>query len=326
MDPIPVYHRILVPTDFSPCSDAALRQATWLARTSGARMTLVHVLSNVRRLVETASYQARVDFLYGEGTTFRKEVQQASESRLKELASKIADSGIAVSFKTLLGVPYAEITRTVMDEASDLVLMGTRGMSAWKQFLLGSTAQRLIRTCPASLWVTKAEHVEPPNVVLAATDFSDVSRRAVQQAISVARQAHAKLHLVHVIDSTEFPVEILTHSSTAEPILRAAEEDAQHRLQELITSLGIGQDELECHMVNGAPWHEVATLATEVKADLVVLGTVGRSGIRGAILGNTAERVLHVCDCSLLVVKPEGFESPVLPPIGSHESRNEKGK
>jgi nucleotide-binding universal stress UspA family protein len=323
MNSTSIYQRILVATDFSPCSDAALRQAIWWAGKSGGSLTLVHVLPNIRHLVESASYQARVDFLYAEGNEFRKEVQEVSESRLKTLASKIAEHGISVSYKTLLGAPYAEITRLVMEQSNDLVLMGTHGMSGWKQFLLGSTSQRLIRTCPAPVWVVKAEHVEPPKIVLAATDFSEVSRRAAREALGIARQAAAKLHLVHVIDATEFPAEFLTHLSTAGAIWQEVKEDAQHRFQELITSLGTTQDQVECHIANGAPWHEVARLAADIHAELVVLGTVGRSGLKGVLMGNTAEQVLSVCDCSILAVKPEDFVSPVLPPVVFHQSHNE---
>lgn len=317
MNEAPVYRRILVAIDFSSYSDAALNQAVFLARKIGASLTLVHVLPNVRSLLESATYAARVDFLYGQGNVFRAEVQQKSESQLKVLASELEANGLVVSYKTLLGAPYAEITRLVIAEKFDLVLIGTRGHSAWKQFLLGSTSQRLIRTCPASVWVVKAEDVDPPKIVLAATDFSDVGRRAVQEGLAIARQTDAAFHLVHVIDVTEFPQEILVNASWAEPIRREIEEETRHRLKELISSPGVEVDVENCHMVHGAPWHEVGKLASEIHADLIVLGSVGRSGLRGAVLGNTAERVLHTCDCSILTVKPDGFVSPVLPPLNA---------
>lgn len=311
----PVYHRILVATDFSSCSDSALKQAVGLAQKSAGHITLVHVLPNLRRLVETASYKARADYLYGDGAQFRKEVEEASETRLKALAADLGSQGISVSYKTLIGSPYAEITRLVMEDGSDLVITGTRGISGWKQFMLGSTAQKLIRTCPVPVWVVKAEHFAPPKIVLAATDFSEGSHRAAEEALSVARQTAAKLHLVHVIDEAEFPIEILSNASTASSMWRDVREEVESRFQKLVSELGATSDEIICHTVNGAPWHEVSKLAAELQAELLVLGTVGRSGLQGVLIGNTVERVLQTCDCSILAVKPTGFVTPVLPPI-----------
>lgn len=317
MKSTPAYRRILVATDFSSCSDAALKQAVRLAQKSAGHITLVHVLPNLRRLVETASYKARADYLYGDGEKFRQEVEQASEARLKATASDVGSEGISVSHKSLIGSPYAEITRLVMEDGSDLVMTGTRGNSGWKQFLVGSTAQKLIRTCPVPVWVVKADHVAPPKIVLAATDFSEGSHRATEEALSVARQTGAKLHLVHVIDEAEFPIEILSNASSAGSMWDDVRADVESRFGQLVSELGATSEEITCHTVNGAPWHEVSKLAAELQAELLVLGTVGRSGLQGVLIGNTVERVLQTCDCSILAVKPTGFVTPVLPPIGT---------
>ena len=65
----------------------------------------------------------------------------------------------------------------------------------------------------------------------------------------------------------------------------------------------------------GTPWLEIVQEAQRLRTDLLVLGTVGRSGIKGLLLGNTANRVLGTCDCNLLTVKPAGFVSPIEPPF-----------
>jgi nucleotide-binding universal stress UspA family protein len=68
---------------------------------------------------------------------------------------------------------------------------------------------------------------------------------------------------------------------------------------------------MQPHLSWGTPWKEINRLATEQSIDLITMGTVGRSGIRGLFLGNTAEKVLNACDCSILTLKPAGFISPI---------------
>lgn len=311
------YSRILVAVDFSPYTEATVKHAVWLARKCSASITLVNALPNLRHLVESASYPGKVDFLYGEGTDFLREVERESEGRLRKLVSDINADDLRVSFKTVLGAPYAEISRLVMDEGYDLVIAGTRGLSAWKQFFLGSTSHQLIRNCPSSVWIDRAEHVEPPKVVLAAIDFSDVSRRAALESLKIAQQAAAEFHLAHVIDSTELPEATLYKNSWGNSVRNKVEEEAVVRLSEFTVSLGTDPEKVHTHLVSGAPWHDIGLIAEEVNADLIAIGTVGRSGISGVLLGNTAERVLNTCKCSILTVKPADFVSPVLPPIAS---------
>jgi universal stress protein E len=68
---------------------------------------------------------------------------------------------------------------------------------------------------------------------------------------------------------------------------------------------------LTLSLAPGIAWQLIRTTARRVGADVIVMGSVGRSGISGLLIGNTAEKVLHAADASVLIVKPDGFESPV---------------
>ena len=230
----PGYQHILVATDFSSHADAALKQAVWLARQSGAKITLAHTLPDLRRAVHSVSYQAKMDLLYGEGSVFQREVRQASDDKLCQMVVDLNAADLDVKIKTLLGTPYAEIIHATQEEGYDLVLAGTRGLAAWEQFFVGSTAKRLIRKCPSSVWIVKAEHVGPPKVVLAATDFSDVSRRAVLEGLRIAQHASAEFHLLHVIDSMDVPDEILSGIPDFGSLRREINDDAERRFDEFL--------------------------------------------------------------------------------------------
>jgi nucleotide-binding universal stress UspA family protein len=84
-------------------------------------------------------------------------------------------------------------------------------------------------------------------------------------------------------------------------------------LEAFLDSLGADRKQIQMHLSWGVPSQEIQRMSQHRGADLIVIGTVGRSGIRGVLLGNTAEKVLDTCDCSILTVKPDDFVSPIEP-------------
>ena len=89
--------------------------------------------------------------------------------------------------------------------------------------------------------------------------------------------------------------------------------EAKRRLDAFLESVPVDRTSIQAHIAYGVPWKEITRMANHLSADLVAIGTVGRSGIRGVLLGNTAEKVLSTCDCSILTVKPDDFVSPIHP-------------
>lgn len=302
------YKRILVAIDFSSHSEAAFLQAVWLARTQGASIVLVHTLPDLLKVAHRASALAKLDLLQGEGEIFEREVRQATDEKMRQLIRKHRADDLNIKVETLLGEPFVELIHAVQSEGYDLVLAGTRGMAGWKQFLVGSTASRLIRKCPASVWVVKDEHVGPPKVVLTATDFSTVGWKAVKRGALIAQHANAKIHLLHVIDEGDIPKSLFDNASRKE-----ISDSVEKRLYEGLESNGIDREQVNLHLSTGTPWQEVARLSRHLSVDLIAIGTVGRNGIPGLLLGNTAEKVLSTCDCSILAVKPDNFVSPIEP-------------
>ena len=309
------YRKILVAMDFSTHSQAALRQAVWVARQSGSKVVLAHCRPDLRKVVHSASTKAKLDLLLGEGDQFEREVREKTDHRMRQLIADIHATDLDIRCETLLGEPFVELIHAVQQEGYDLVLAGTRGLAAWQEFLIGSTAHRLVRKCPASVWVCKAEHIGCPKAVLAATDFSDVSQRAVMEGLKVAHQASAEFHLLHVIDSKDVPEDVISKVPDGSSLREEINEGAKHRLNEFLNSLDANGTRIHSHLSWGTPWQEIRRIAALQKVDLIAMGTVGRSGIKGVLLGNTAEKVLTTCDCSLLTVKPEGYESPISPPF-----------
>ena len=87
----------------------------------------------------------------------------------------------------------------------------------------------------------------------------------------------------------------------------------RQQFEELGSSANSAGVKLTKHLLWSSPAYDVVRMANELKADLIVVGTIGRRGVEGLLLGNTAESVLTHCDCDVLTVKPAGFVSPIKP-------------
>ena len=305
------FKNILVATDFSAFSNAALSQAVWLARQCRANLVLAHAIDDLRRAVHAMSYKAKLDLLSGEGELFQKEIRYISDQKLRYQIASMEASDVTINSETLLGEIFVEIIHAVQQEGYDLVITGTRGVSAWKQFFVGSTAKRLIRKCPSAVWIVKAEHVHAPKVILAPSDFSEVSRKAVLTGLWLAEKSGAEFHLVHVIDSRDVRDDLLEHIPSGSSVQDEINGKATERLNEFLESLGPSSVNIVPHLAWGYPWQEIGQIASKHNADLITMGTVGRSGVKGVLLGNTAERILDTCDCSILTVKPDDYVSPI---------------
>lgn len=148
-------------------------------------------------------------------------------------------------------------------------------------------------------------------MILAPSDFSDVSRKAVLKGLWVAEKSGAEFHLVHVIDSRDVHEDQLEHIPPGSSVRDEINQNATERLNEFLESLGPCSVNIESHLTWGYPWQEIGRIASKHNVDLIAMGTVGRSGVKGVLLGNTAERILDTCDCSILTVKPDDYVSPI---------------
>ena len=306
----PSFHKLLVAVDFSPASFAAIQQALWVATQTGATITLVNVLPNMRKSMQSASIDAKLDLLYGEGSVFHREVLGDAEKRLQQIVNNVAHPNLVIKHKVLLGEPITEICRLTQHGDYDLVFAGAHAMTVWKELFVGSTAKKLIHTCPAPVWIVRPEHVGQPAAILTATDFSPVSRIAIEVASNLAQLAHAQLHTMHVVDSADVPEDILSKVPEGKSLREEIYEATKNRLIEFLAPLG-AQVDIKPHLTWGTPWKEINRFANHLKADLLVVGSIGRSGIAGMLVGNTAEQLLTCCQSSLLTVKPENFVCPI---------------
>jgi nucleotide-binding universal stress UspA family protein len=136
--------------------------------------------------------------------------------------------------------------------------------------------------------------------ILVPTDFSEQSLDALAYAENIAEVTGAKLTLINVVEPVVLPVPLTTLAMDNDRIIRGT----NTKLKKLAAEHGIGADMLDRIVVSeGAAWNEIVRAARNLKCDLIVIATHGRSGLEHAFLGSTAERVIRHAHCPVLVVR-----------------------
>lgn len=141
--------------------------------------------------------------------------------------------------------------------------------------------------------------MSPFKHVLAATDFSETSRRALEVAVALAREPGVAITVVTTCEIPAYPDTTFTPVDLVTPLVDAAEA----RLAELMRGIHDVCPRAASRVRVGAAWEEILAAASEVGADLVVIGTHGRRGLAHALLGSVAERVVRMSPVPVLTVR-----------------------
>lgn len=308
---VPVFNKILAVTDFSDCARAALTEAVRLGQWTGAEVTLAHVIPLTRETMQGMA--ANPWYAAANVDEIEQRLRHGADERLKAEAAPLENNGVTVHVKTLWGTPFIEIIHAVQEAGYDLVVAGTRGLSPVSRFLAGSTATRLVRKCPCPVWIAKPRDGQELRSILAPVDFSQASQKSLQMAAALAAAAQATLHVLHVFaDDRDMEVLSLSPDSEQSQRQRMARRHAVESLEQFVNRMQLPLQP-SLHVERGVTWKRIVATSRRLEVDLTVMGTVGRGGVSGLLIGNTAEKILHAGDLPLLAVKPDGFVSPVEP-------------
>jgi len=139
--------------------------------------------------------------------------------------------------------------------------------------------------------------------ILVPVDFSDTSKKALQYAVPLAAAFDAEVVLVHVMEPFGLPPEM----GYLPPELAVSQQELEGSAREGLEKLRAGEigrrARTQVKVRVGVPWHEIISAANESNADLIILSTHGRTGLRHALLGSVAERVVRHAPCPVLVVR-----------------------
>lgn len=301
-----------------------MERAVTLAENNQARLTVVDVVEHVTAGIGMP-----------EGGPISVDLQAALVSAHEQGLETLVDpyrKRTEIEARVLAGVPFLEIIREVLRSDHDLVIKVPETRDFLDR-LFGSEDMHLLRKCPCPVWLIKPAKQKAYRRILAAVDVGDsyppeelASRRALRWQIlelasSLALSDFAELHVAHAWEPVaESALRGVLHTPEEKYIDYVEQERRDHAasldgLMHDVTG-DLGQDALDylkprTHLVKGSARKEISALAKQIEADLVVMGTVARTGVPGFIMGNTAETILNQIDCSVLAIKPPGFVTPV---------------
>lgn len=305
------FKNILYHADGNNPSAESLGRAVKLAQSNDAKLTIMDVIAESELTAEVERYHQ---------FDLQNLLRQRRLEQLENLVEPYNDDGLSMRIRVISGKPFIELIREIQRNDHDLLIKPphlTEGLT--ERLFYGSFDLHLLRKCPCPVWIDRPESAHPYRQILAAVDPMDESclelnRLILDLASSLAERESAELHVVH---AWQMPGESMLRSGRArisnaelENLLAETEQSHRKRLHDLVESY----DLKHTHLLKQKPAKAITSLANQFLADLIVMGTVGRTGLPGWIIGNTAEDVLQTTQASVLAVKPKGFVSPVTLP------------
>ncbi|MEM7722622.1 MAG: universal stress protein [Pseudomonadota bacterium] len=298
--------------------EVALTRAVALAKANGAALTLVDVIhaapGELAKLMATLPGRR--------GPEIEDDVIAYHRDRLAGLADTARGEGIEVSEAILQGSSFVEVIRMVLREGHDIVIKGAT-VAADDRGVMKGFDMHLLGKCPCPVWMLVGPEDGGCDRVLAAVDpepagdavRDKLDRLVLDLATSLGARDNARVDVIHCWFLPEERAlrhgrYTKTFAGEVDVLLDREESDARARVSALMADYPqLPQDRV--HVLKGNPGDVIADFAEREKSDLIVMGTVGRIGLSGFIMGNTAETILNRVQCSVIAVKPDGFVSPV---------------
>lgn len=315
---MPLFENILIGidpswTDTAPAELAAKCEPfLWgvrLAAATGGRLLFFSALNTGEEILWplTAEIRSRAC------DTAREAVQRL----LEHLVQEARQAGVQADCELAEGDAWREITKRVVHDHISLVIAGTRNLTAIPRMLIGGTSRRLVHVCPCPVLVARTDIGESLNCLLA-TDLKPSSNAALRLGLDVA--AALKNVYVHVMHVVHHELDDVCHiglpDAVQEDYRRTVRVHAEAQLRAQVEAIDASRalpDRIEIHVLDGldAPDVVIQQFIQAQAIGLMAIGTVGRSGMQGLMVGNTAERLLPQIHCSVLAVKPADYVCPI---------------
>lgn len=293
----------------NPIEDAesALKQALSISELANARITLIEVGRDISSsFVEAGIVSDRL----------REEILADRRKQTEALVQDLETSD-NIEVKLLTGTPFIEVTQEIIRGKYDLLIKPADGRGKIAR-LLGSNDMHLLRKCPCPVWIVKPTRKHKHKKIMAAVDpdpkqlNSDLNRQILELASSLSAHDKAELHVVAAWELWgQYALRSRQHHTELDKLRKDMKKASKNWLKELVAPFETDGLKLHTHLLEGHASEVILKEAKKRSVDLIVMGTVGRVGIPGYFMGNTAERILSDVGCSVLALKPSGFSSPI---------------
>ena len=281
--------RILAATDFSSRSDRALRRAGQLAKQLGGILTITHIVDDDQptHLIELES-------------------REAEKILAEQLRTWAELSDVECKIHVDVGDAFDGILRVAEIFSVDLIVMGSHRKRLLRDIFVGTSIERVIRTGSRPVLMVNRDATKAYRQILAAIDLSDASSHALATAKDLGLLEQCQVNVVHaftaVAKSTLYVAD--AKQSDIDKYVLAETRKAEAELQAFLDGSDYERLNATYILKEGDPYEAIAAAAKETNADIVLIGTHGRTGLAKIILGSVAERILSRLDIDILAVPP----------------------
>lgn len=309
-DKMEKYQNILVVIDPTTDEQKALKRAIEIASKTGATITAFLAIFDF-------SYEMTT-MLSGEEREMMRETVIADKAQwINQTIESIDTNGCEITTKVVWhNRPFESIVREVLTNGFDLVVKGTHRHDKIKSVIFTPTDWHILRKCPCPVLLVK-DHSWPENgKILAAINIGSdegehqqLNDKITSEALNMGSLIKADVHLVNSFPGTPVNIAIEIPEFNSSEYNTTMLKHHRDAMDEHAAKYQIAND----HAVveEGLPEDVIRNVAKRIDAELVVLGTIGRTGLSAAFIGNTAEHVIDRLNCDVLALKPEGYVSPL---------------
>jgi nucleotide-binding universal stress UspA family protein len=280
-----------------------------LARLNDARVSIVRV--EERSLVEELGAT-----LSGRFEELAAIAEKQAQTDLEQLIADPSWQGIDVSVSLLRGKGFIEVIKKVLRDGHDLVIK-EEGL----EHGIDQLAMRLVRKCPCPVWIIRRgggdfkRILGTVDIVTEHPEAQALNRKIVELTHSLAQREQGEAHFLHAW-RLEYEVMLRGPRFNVSPqeileMKNALSGERRTGLEELLQRSQITALDGHVHIREGESTEVISQALEELDIDVIVMGSVARSGIPGLLIGNRAEELLNSIKCTVLTVKPDDFISPV---------------
>lgn len=281
--------RILAATDFSTRSNRALRQAGLLAKASGTQLDIVHVVDDDQpaQMVEME----------------RREADQVLAEQMKAMAEL---SDVRCQAMVVVGDPFDGILRTAAASKADLIVMGQHRRQLLRDILVGTTIERVIRARSFPVLMVNNQAQQHYERILIAIDMSEPSANAIlvaKQARLITENRPTLLHAFQPLAKGKM-LAAGTARAAVDEYIASERERARIEVATFLAARGLDREQWPLRIEEGSAGEVLSRSVREMRADLLVMGTRGRSGLLKVLLGSVTEEALRSLNVDILAVPP----------------------
>lgn len=284
--------KILVPTDFSELSLKAIEVATKYAAVFDGKISLIHSHIPITELDEpyAIGMSSKVYQDY-------EDIENSIRLQLNKIVEEHIDEKQLGEVLVHIGNPAQSVVE--VSEEYDLIIMSTHGRTGFSRFLLGSVAEKVLRLSPVPVMVVENEsEVDNFQKILVTTDFSENSTAAFPRALEIAKKTGGSIDLLHILSFDQFNDDETDPSikKIREQRMKLIEKEYFHELGNRVKNYTLVSDD--------SPHEAILKYVKSTPYNLIVMSTVGKTGIKYLMMGSTTANVVRHVDTAVLSVRP----------------------